>query len=103
VYAAWAKLQSEPTISDLEWLRSQDVRLEQHRAVVNIGTRPTFEDGPRTVEAHLLDFNRDIYGQRLALDFVARLRPEKRFNGIEGLVTQIQRDTEEARKLLHEP
>jgi riboflavin kinase/FMN adenylyltransferase len=102
VYAAWAKVQSEPVVSNLEWLQSQDVRVEQHRAVVNIGTRPTFENGPRTVEAHLLDFKRDIYGHRLALDFVTRLRPEKRFNGIEELVAQIQRDTEEARKLLHE-
>jgi riboflavin kinase/FMN adenylyltransferase len=84
VYAAWARLSDEG-----------------HRAVVNIGTRPTFDNGPRIVEAYLLDFSRDIYGQRLAIDFVKRLRPEQRFNGIEALVAQIKRDVEQARQLLH--
>jgi len=73
---------------------------ERHRAVVNIGTRPTFDNGLRTIEAHLLDFDRDIYGQRLTLDFVARLRPEQRFDDIEALVAQIHRDVKQARQLL---
>jgi riboflavin kinase/FMN adenylyltransferase len=84
VYAAWARLAKE-----------------DHRAVVNIGTRPTFDNGPRTIEAHLLDFDREIYGQRLTLDFVAHLRPEQRFNGIDELVAQIQRDAQRARRMLH--
>jgi riboflavin kinase/FMN adenylyltransferase len=84
VYAAWARLGGE-----------------ELRAVVNIGTRPTFDNGGRTVEAHLLDFGRDIYGQRLTLHFVRRLRPEQRFNGVEALVVQIRRDVEQARQLLH--
>lgn len=83
VYAAWA------TRGD-----------ERHPAVVNIGTRPTFDDGPRTIEAHLLDFDRNIYGQRLALDFVAHLRPEQRFNTIAALVAQINRDVQRTRQLL---
>jgi len=118
VYAAWVRLQSDPKASrDLdelpwrrsaaqlrrfaEWIRFDGPNEEQHRAVVNIGNRPTFDNGPRTVEAHLLDFDRDIYGQRLALDFVTRLRPERRFNGIEELVAQIERDVAQARQLLH--
>lgn len=84
VYAAWARIEKK-----------------EYRAVVNIGTRPTFDNGPRTIEAHLLDFRRDIYGQRLTLDFVTRLRAEKRFNGVDELVAQIQRDMETARQLLH--
>jgi riboflavin kinase/FMN adenylyltransferase len=84
VYAAWAKLGDE-----------------RHRTVVNIGTRPTFDNGLRTIEAHLLDFDRDIYGQRLILDFVRHLRSEQRFEGIEALVTQINYDIEKAHQLLH--
>jgi riboflavin kinase/FMN adenylyltransferase len=122
VYAAWARLHTEPTASsefatpDCTALRTQALRpaaasvqpqaqrprIERHRAVINIGTRPTFDNGPRTIEAHLLDFDRDIYGQRLTLDFVTRLRPEQRFNGVEALVAQISRDVEQARQLLHD-
>lgn len=118
VYAAWARLRGGPHASgDLdelpwrrppvqlrrfaEWIQFEGSDEEQHRAVVNVGNRPTFDNGPRTVEAHLLDFDRDIYGQRLALDFVTRLRPEQRFNGIEELVAQIERDVAQARQLLH--
>jgi riboflavin kinase/FMN adenylyltransferase len=97
VYAAWARLHAEPAVKS-----SAGGRDEGHRAVVNVGTRPTFDNGPRTVEAHLLDFDRDIYGRWLALDFVTRLRSEQRFNGIEALVAQINRDVTRARELLHE-
>jgi riboflavin kinase/FMN adenylyltransferase len=96
VYAAWARLR-------LESQPSRGLKVERHRAVVNIGIRPTFDNGARTIEAHLLDFNRDIYGQRLTLDFVAHLRPEQRFEGVDALVTQISRDVERARELLHLP
>ncbi len=102
VYAAWVRLRPEPSPPSLraEGASPQRAGSERHRAVVNIGTRPTFDNGPRTVEAHLLDFSRDIYGQRLALDFVSYLRPEQRFNGIEALVAQINLDIQHARQLL---
>jgi riboflavin kinase/FMN adenylyltransferase len=86
VYAAWARLCNE-----------------RHRAVVNIGTRPTFDGGLCTIEAHLLDFNRDIYGQQLKIDFIARLRTEQPFKNAKALVKQINRDIEQARQLLHTP
>jgi riboflavin kinase / FMN adenylyltransferase len=71
-------------------------------AVVNIGFRPTFEGSePRPIiEAHLLDFSGDLYGQRLSLDFVARLRPEMKFPGVDALLTQIKQDIMQARLLL---
>lgn len=70
-------------------------------AVTNIGVRPTFEDDAiPTVEAHLLDFDRDLYGQSLTLDFIARLRPEQKFNGVPELIAQIHRDIEGARNIL---
>ncbi len=71
-------------------------------AVVNIGLRPTFyDDQPQiSLEAHLLDFQGDLYGQRVRLDFIARLRPEKRFSGVEALQRQIQADIAAAHKRL---
>lgn len=61
-------------------------------AMANIGTRPTFDNGARTVEAHLLDFDGDLYGTLLTLHFIDRLRDEQRFNGVEALVAQLARD-----------
>lgn len=69
-------------------------------AVVNIGLRPTFDGVGRTVEAHLLDADLDLYGQSLTLAFVARLRPEQRFDGPEALVARIRQDVEDARNAL---
>ncbi|HLF01684.1 MAG TPA: bifunctional riboflavin kinase/FAD synthetase [Anaerolineales bacterium] len=70
-------------------------------AVANIGVRPTFGSDDRpTVEAHLFDFTGDLYGQTLRLDFVARLRAEQKFNGVDELIAQIHRDIEQARHLL---
>lgn len=78
-------------------------RLEAHPAVVNVGVRPTFGGGELAVEAHLLDFDGDLYGQTLALDFVARLRDEVAFPTVEALAAQIQEDTAQARVILANP
>jgi riboflavin kinase / FMN adenylyltransferase len=72
-------------------------------AVVNLGRRPTFGGGEPTVEAHLLDFQGDLYGRRVRLEFVARLRPERAFPGPDALLEQIARDVQEARRLLETP
>jgi len=69
-------------------------------AVANVGRRPTFEGQVVRLEAHLLDFDRPIYGETLEFSFVARLRDEQRFDGIEALVAQIRRDAEQGRALL---
>ena len=73
-------------------------------AVTNIGVRPTFEKQPvlPRVEAHLLDFQGDLYGKTLQLDFISRLRDEKHFNGIQALVDQIHRDIDQARNILRQ-
>lgn len=71
-------------------------------AVVNIGVRPTFEpeaSAPR-VEAHILDFDTDIYGEEIHLDFIGHLRDEKRFLSPKALVSQIQEDIQRARLIL---
>ena len=70
-------------------------------AVVNIGWRPTFDGTSRTVEAHLLvEGAPDLYGRSLELAFVARIRGEERFDGVESLVARIARDIEAAREVL---
>jgi riboflavin kinase/FMN adenylyltransferase len=71
--------------------------------VTSIGVRPTFGEGVRTVETHLLDFTGDLYGQRLRLEVVRRLRDERAFPSIAALVEQIARDVEHARALLATP
>ncbi len=78
------------------------VRGEIYQAVTNIGVRPTFEPQPvpPRVETHLLDFDQDIYGESIHLEFVTRLRNEKRFASIEGLVTQLHEDVRQARLFL---
>lgn len=73
---------------------------EVFMAVTNIGQRPTFDGQNITVEAHLLDFERDIYGEILAVEFVEYLRGEMKFDGIESLIAQIGRDVEQGRHTL---
>jgi len=71
-------------------------------AVTNIGTRPTFDNGMRTIEAHLLDAKRDadLYGQTMALDFIAYQRPEVKYDSVEALVAQMREDVRIAREIL---
>ena len=69
--------------------------------MMNVGRRPTFEtDGAQTVEVHLFDTDRDLYGQRLAVDVLARLRDEVRFDGVDALVAQLREDERRARGAL---
>lgn len=74
---------------------------EKWPAVVNVGVRPTIAPNHLTVEAHLLDFEGDLYDQPLALDFIARLRDEEAFPSLNALVTQIQQDILRAREILN--
>jgi riboflavin kinase/FMN adenylyltransferase len=85
VYACWAVVQGH-----------------RHRAVANVGFRPTFEEAPPrpVVEAHLLAFDADLYGQEVGLEFVARLRDERKFSGPQELLEQIRRDIRRAEEIL---
>jgi riboflavin kinase/FMN adenylyltransferase len=84
IYAVWAILGTE-----------------RYRAVANIGHRPSFDNGERTIEIHLLDFDKSIYGCDLLVEFVKWLRPEQRFESAELLYAQIERDVEEAKFVLN--
>ncbi|CAA9236203.1 MAG: FMN adenylyltransferase / Riboflavin kinase [uncultured Corynebacteriales bacterium] len=84
VYAGWAVLRGD--------------RLP---AAISVGTNPTFEGRKRTVEAFILDFDQDIYGVELGVEFVERIRGMEKFDSVEELVEQMGRDVEKARGLLH--
>lgn len=71
-----------------------------YNGVANIGIRPTFNGKERIVEAHLLDVELDLYDKRITIDFIARLRDEQRFAGIDALKAQIAADVQQARQLL---
>jgi riboflavin kinase / FMN adenylyltransferase len=71
-----------------------------HAAAANIGVKPTFGGTEVTIEAHLLDFSGDLYGQLLRVQFIARLRPEMRFGSVAELTAQIKRDVERAREAI---
>jgi len=85
IYACWAYMNGQ-----------------RYQAAVNIGVNPTFTPDKQipNVEAHLLDFQRDIYGEDLRLEFVARLRNELKFDSVDVLVKQIWSDVQETRKIL---
>jgi riboflavin kinase / FMN adenylyltransferase len=87
VYAAWMS-------------RRRGNGMQTLRAAVSIGTNPTFSGRERRVEAYGLDFSGDLYGERLALDFVTRLREMRRYDGIEPLIAQIEQDVVDARAAL---
>jgi riboflavin kinase/FMN adenylyltransferase len=85
VYACWA------------WVKG-----EKHRAVTNVGIRPTFKSNNlgANIETHILNFDRELYGLQIELEFVSRLRQEMRFPSVEALVTQITKDIARAREIL---
>jgi riboflavin kinase/FMN adenylyltransferase len=75
---------------------------ETFGGMMNIGRRPTFEtDGAVTVEAHLFDFEREIYGRALDVAFVNRVRDEQKFSGPDALVEQLRSDEVQSRKALN--
>jgi riboflavin kinase/FMN adenylyltransferase len=76
------------------------VKAERRMAATSIGVRPTFGGGARLVEAYILDFNGDLYGQAVELEFVKRLRGEVKFDGVNPLIEQMHRDVSEARDIL---
>jgi riboflavin kinase / FMN adenylyltransferase len=69
-------------------------------AAVSIGTNPTFSGRERRVEPFLLDFEGDLYGERLALDFVAYLREMRTYDAVEPLLAQIEEDIARTREVL---
>src|SRR5208283_3334489 len=69
-------------------------------AVASFGTRPTVDDGPPLLEVHLLDFDGDLYGREMQVEFIERIRDERKFDSIPSLVAEMGRDKERARVIL---
>jgi riboflavin kinase/FMN adenylyltransferase len=84
------------------WLM-RDGATDRLPAAISIGTNPQFSGKDRRVEAYVLDFDGDLYGDRVELDFIARLRPMRRFDQVELLVAQIESDVRECRRVLGLP
>jgi len=74
--------------------------LQEYGGVVNIGSRPTFNVEGSTIEVYLLDFTGELYGQKLRIYFVDRLRDERKFASVEALVATIEMDVVRARQIL---
>ncbi len=83
VYAVWAQIGGELL-----------------PAMMNIGTRPTFDGRNRTLEVNIFDFDGDLYGQTVIITFVARLREERKFESPEALMAQLKEDQEQAKTIL---
>lgn len=72
------------------------------RSITNIGVRPTFEtEAEPSIESYIFDFDDDLYGDSLRVRFLHRIRDERKFNGIDELKAQIERDTRRARNYFH--
>ncbi len=69
-----------------------------HRAVVNVGFNPTFGENSLSLEVHIMDFHRDIYGEEVAVLFRDRIRDERKFKSVQDLVRQIEKDVQFARE-----
>lgn len=69
--------------------------------MMNIGIRPTFENGEQTLEVNIFDFDEEIYGKTVQVRFIKRIRNEKKFDGIDELVAQLDRDREESLRVLN--
>ena len=89
-----------PALSGIFASRVHGVGRDPMPSVASFGTRPTVDGGERLLEAHLFDFDGDLYGQRIAVEFVAKLRDEVKFDDLPALVAQMHRDATQARALL---
>ncbi|KUK84114.1 MAG: FAD synthase [Pelotomaculum thermopropionicum] len=71
---------------------------DNYMGLANIGTKPTFQDKTRNIEVHLIDFNRDLYGENIKVSFTKKLREEKQFKTPSDLIKQIKKDISRARE-----
>ena len=69
---------------------------------MNIGTRPTFDGQKQTLEVNIFDFEGDLYGKQIAVDFIQRLRDERRFDSPEALVAQLEKDKQQVEQIFNQ-
>ena len=97
-----ANLESVETLLPAEGVYAVRAVIGDRRylGAANIGPNPTFGEHSRKIEVHLIDFDGDLYGQSLAVEFMERLRETRKFNSVEELIGQLRQDVEAARRLL---
>ena len=94
-YWAQKKLPAVGVYATLVYLNDQ-----VHQGITNIGYRPTFENQSQVdIETHILDFDGNIYGEKMRLAFIEKLRDEQKFPGVDALLAQIERDKAQARRI----
>ena len=91
-----------PALSGIFAARVHGIDGQPLPAVASFGTRPTVAGTEPLLEAHVFDFAGDLYGRRIEVEFVARLRDELKFDGLPALVAQMHRDAAQARAILHD-
>ena len=102
VYAVWAQVANQTT-PNRRLLHEDAIAYsggELLPAMMNIGTRPTFDGRNRTLEVNIFDFDGDLYGQTVIITFVARLREERKFESPKALMAQLKEDQEQAKTIL---
>jgi len=85
VYVTWAQLEGK-----------------RFKSITNVGVRPTFDANQLLIETHILDFSDDVYGKAMRIEFIERLRDERRFESVQGLVAEISRDVERAKAIFEQ-
>ncbi|MBS7539709.1 bifunctional riboflavin kinase/FAD synthetase [Ancylobacter lacus] len=97
-----ANMRLDPSIALAHGIYAVTAEIDGVRrpAVASFGRRPTFDDGAPRLETFVFDYSGDLYGRRLRIAFHAYLRPELKFNGIDALIAQMDRDSAEARAVL---
>lgn len=90
----------KPALAGIFAVRVHGVRPGQLPGVASLGTRPTVNGSEPLLEAHLFDFDADLYGREIEVEFVAKLRDEERFDSLDALVEQMHRDAAVARRVL---
>jgi riboflavin kinase/FMN adenylyltransferase len=91
-----------PPVHGIYAVRVSGAGLSDWPSVASLGTRPTVNGRELLLEAHLFDFDGDLYGQRLRVDFVAKIRDEARFANLDDLTARMHLDSIEARRILSE-
>jgi riboflavin kinase / FMN adenylyltransferase len=99
-----ANIQSRTECLPPDGVYATRVVLEEgsYPSITNIGMRPTFGEPARTIEAHIFNFNRDIYGREVKLQVADRIRPERKFDSAQALAAQISSDLQRAKEILAE-
>ncbi len=92
-----------PALTGVFAVTVQGLGEDRIAGVANLGTRPTVGGLKTLLEVHLFDFDADVYGKRICVEFVEKIRPERKFDGFEALKAQIRKDSDEARRILGLP